>query len=389
MSEDFIPFSRPSIGENEIAAAVQCLRSGWLTTGPITRRFEEAFAAFVGTRFAVAVNSATSGLHLALEAAGVGPDSKVVTSPYTFTATAEVIRYLGAEVAFSDIDDETFNIDPQQLVDTVRRLDRVRAFIPVHFAGQACDMDPILDLGREHGAEVVEDAAHSLPTTYKGKTIGSVSELTVFSFYATKTLCTGEGGMVTTNNAKYADRMRVMRLHGINRDVFDRYTSKKASWYYEVVAPGFKYNMPDLLAAIGIEQLKRVEEMSRNRARIAERFSKGLADLPLRLPRSSRQDDEHSWHLYVIRLDLTRLAIDRNQFIEELGDRGIGASVHFIPLHLQPYWRDRYGLAPESFPRSTLAYQQALSLPIYPDLTEAQVSRIIAAVREIALKFQR
>ena len=379
----FVPFAKPCIGEEEIEAVVNALRSGWLTTGPVTRSFEKDFAEFVSAPHVVAVNSATAGLHLALEAVGVRPGDKVLTTPFTFTATAEVVRYLGADPVFVDIDPDTFNINPDKLAETARKTPEAKAIIPVHFAGQACDMDAVMAVARERGLAVIEDAAHALPTTYKGRMIGTIGDVTVFSFYATKTITTGEGGMAATKFVAHADRMRTMRLHGISRDVFDRYSSGNATWYYEVVAPGYKYNLTDMASAIGVCQLRKALRFQAKREAIAERYSAAFADLPVECPRNHRPDDTHAWHLYVIKLDLGRLSLTRDEFIEHMREAGVGVSVHFIPLHMQPYWRDRYELKPEDFPVSAAIYQCCVSLPIWPGMTDADVERVIAAVRNI------
>ena len=386
--EDFLPFALPEIGQEEIDEVVDSLRSGWITTGPKAKRFEEDFSAFVGAKHAIAVNSATAGLHLALEAVGIGPGDRVITTPYTFTATAEVIRYLGADPVFIDIDRRTCTIDVSQVEEYLARAAgngerRPRGIVPVHFAGQACEMDALCAVAEKYDLRVVEDAAHALPAEYRGRMIGTIGDLTVYSFYVTKTIATGEGGMVVTDDDAWAGRIRTMRLHGISRDVFDRYTSSKPSWYYEVVAPGFKYNMPDLAAAIGIHQLRKAEDFQSRRKAIARQYDQGLAGLPLQPPVVVRPGDRHAWHLYVIQLELERLAIDRDRFIELMSEAGIGTSVHFIPLHLHPYWRDRYGFRPEDFPVAYDVYQRAVSLPIYPKMTNENVNRVIEAVRRI------
>ena len=378
----FLPFALPDIGEEEIAEVVDSLRSGWLTTGPKTRRFEGDFVTFLGGDVeALAVNSATSGLHLALEAVGVTQGDEVITTPYTFTASAEVIRYLGAHPVFVDIDPATFNIDPTKLEAAITP--RTKAILPVHFAGLACEMDAILQIARKHGLKVVEDAAHALPTTYQGRRIGALeSDVTVFSFYATKTLATGEGGMVVTRDPKIAARCRLMRLHGIDRDAFDRYTSTKPSWYYEVVAPGFKYNMTDIAASLGIHQLRRALELQSGREQLAEEYDRALGDLPVILPPCAQTGEMHAWHLYVLRLR-PEAPCDRDTLIRELSARGIGASVHFIPLHLHPYWRDTYQLTPESFPKALAAYRGAVSLPLYTRMTSDDQGRVIEVLKEI------
>jgi len=385
----FLPFAQPDIGEEEIAEVVDSLRSGWITTGPKTRRFEADFADYLGGGlYAVAVNSATAGLHLALEAAGIRSGDEVITTPYTFTATAEVIRYLGADPVFVDIDPGTFNIDADKIEAAIT--DRTRAIIPVHFAGLPCEMDKILSIARNHDLHVIEDAAHSLPTKYQHKTIGTLeSDISVFSFYATKTITTGEGGMVVTWNKEFAERMRVMRLHGISQDVFDRYSSTRPSWYYEVEAPGFKYNMTDISAAIGLHQLNKVDVFHTRRTWIAEQYNKAFSDLPIKLPSLASPDDQHAWHLYVIQLKQEKLSITRDEFISQMAQSGIGTSVHFIPLHLQPYWRDRYGYSPDDFPVSNKVYPTVVSLPIYPKMTDEDVARVINAVKTILTENSR
>lgn len=381
----FLPFALPEIGEEEIAEVVDTLRSGWVTTGPKAKRFEAAFAEFLDEPQieCIAVNSATAGLHLALEALGIGPGDEVITTTHTFTATAEVVRYLGADVVLVDIDPATLNIDPKLIEAAITP--KTRCVIPVHYAGLAVDMIAILDIARKHGLRVVEDAAHALPTTLEKELIGTMgSDATVFSFYANKTMTTGEGGMLVTRNAELAKRARVMRLHGMNRDAFDRFTAKTPSWYYEIVAPGFKYNLTDIAAALGLHQLKRLPAFQQRREQIAEAYNRAFVDLPLLLPPQAPEGDVHSWHLYVLRL-ADDLAIERDAFIERMYAKGIGCSVHYIPLHLHPYWRERYGLTPEQFPHSQQAFERMLSIPLYTAMTDADVQRVIDAVRGIAL----
>jgi len=389
----FLPFALPEIGEEEIAEVVDTLRSGWITTGPKARRFEQEFVAFLGAMpsspdaagrpplEAIAVNSATAGLHLALEALGIGPGDEVITTTHTFTATAEVVRYLGADVVLVDIDPATLNIDPVLVEAAITP--RTKAIIPVHFAGLAAAMGEILDVARRYDLKVVEDAAHALPTTYQGQAIGTLaSDVTVFSFYANKTITTGEGGMVVTRDPQIAQRIKVMRLHGISRDAFDRFTAKTPSWFYEIVAPGFKYNLTDIAAALGIHQLKRLRGFQRRRVEIARRFHVAFADLPLVLPPGPAEGDLHAWHLYVVRL-ADGAPIDRETFIERLFALGIGVSVHYIPLHLHPYWRERYALTSAQFPHSQQAYERMASLPLYTKMSEADVERVVAAVRQV------
>lgn len=377
---DFIPFALPDIGEEEIAEVVDSLRSGWITTGPKTRRFEQEFAAFLGGDVeAVAVNSATAGLHLALEAIGIGPDDEVITTTHTFTATAEVIRYMGAHPILVDVDPRSMTIDPERVESAITP--RTRAIIPVHYGGLACDMQRLAKIARSRNLLIVEDAAHALPTTCGGRLIGTLdSDATVFSFYATKTLATGEGGMLVTRNPRIAQRARVMRLHGIDRDAFDRYVSKKPAWHYEVVAPGFKYNMTDVAASMGIHQLAKVRRFQARRAELAARYTSELRGLPVLTPRDADPGDTHAWHLYVIRLT-AGAGIGRDAFIQRMAEQGVGCSVHYIPLHLHPYWRDTYRLRPEQFPHSQALFESAISLPIYTRMTDDDQSHVLNAVR--------
>jgi len=377
----FLPFALPEIGDEEIAEVVDSLRSGWVTTGPKAKRFEQDFVAFLGdpALHAVAVNSATAGLHLALEALGIGPGDEVITTTHTFTATAEVARYLGADLQFVDVDPATLCIDPAAVEAAITP--RTKAIIPVHYAGLAADMPELLAIAGRHGLRVVEDAAHALPTTVGGALVGTLgSDATVFSFYANKTITTGEGGMLVTLDPALAERARVMRLHGMSRDAFDRFRSEKPAWYYEIVAPGFKYNLTDLAAALGLHQLKKARTFRDQRARIAAAYDHGLQGLPVVLPPRPAGDELHAWHLYVLRLS-DAAPIGRDALIERLHAAGIGCSVHYIPLHLQPYWRDRYGLQPAMFPHSQHAYERMLSLPIYPRMGEADVARVVDALR--------
>jgi dTDP-4-amino-4,6-dideoxygalactose transaminase len=379
---DFLPFALPDIGEDEINEVVDALRSGWVTTGPKTKQFEADFIQYLGGGLeAVSVNSATAGLHLALEAIGIKEGDEVITTPYTFTATAEVIRYLGAHPVFVDIDPKTFNINPEKI--EAKITSKTKAIVPVHFAGLACDMDKILAIAKKHNLKVVEDAAHSLPTRYKNKIIGQLeSDFTVFSFYATKTITTGEGGMIVTKDAELAKRCRTMRLHGINRDAFDRYTSKKPAWYYEVVAPGFKYNLTDIASAMGIHQLKKADKFQKRRQDMAVKYNEALKDLDLVFPPMAEAGDLHSWHLYVLRLGKS-VSVTRDDFIQKMSDLGVGCSVHFIPLHLQPYWKETYKLSPSDFPNALANFERAVSLPLYTKMTDADQDRVIEAVKKV------
>lgn len=395
-ADTFLPFALPDIGEEEIRAVEACLRSGWVTTGPVTRRFEAAFRDYLGAEVeAIAVNSATAGLHLALEAAGIGPDDEVIVPTLTFTASAEVVRYLGARPVFVDSDPHTLNLDPAAVAAAIT--ERTRAIVPVHFGGMTADMDAIGRLARRHGLRVIEDAAHAFPTRHHGRLVGTLdSDVTVFSFYANKTMTTGEGGMVVTRDPRLAERIRCMRLHGISRDAFDRYVSRTPSWYYEVVAAGFKYNLTDIASAIGIEQLRKIDRFQQRRTELARHYDEALADLPLVLPArpAPGSGSTHAWHLYVVRLDHAARDTDggrlpdadrigRDALIARLAERGIGTSVHFIPLHRQPYWRDSCGLRGADFPVAEAAFGTMLTLPLYTRMNDADQERVIAALHEL------
>ena len=380
---NFLPFALPDIGEEEIAAVVEALRSGWVTTGPRTKQFESDFSKYLGDSSleSIAVNSATAGLHLALEACGIKEGDEVITTTYTFTATAEVIRYLGAHPVFVDINPKTLNMDATQIESKITS--KTKAIIPVHFAGLSCDMETILKIAKKHNLKVVEDAAHSLPTRYKNKLIGTLeSDFTVFSFYATKTITTGEGGMIVTRNTELAKRCKMMRLHGINRDAFDRYTSTKPAWYYEVVAPGYKYNLTDIASSIGIHQLAKANRFQEIREKMAMKYIQAFKELDLVMPSLAEPGDLHAWHLFVMGLG-DSVKISREEFIQKMADLGIGCSVHFIPLHLQPYWKNTYNLTEEQFPKATKWFSRTLSLPLYTKMTEADQDRVIAAVKKL------
>jgi UDP-4-amino-4-deoxy-L-arabinose-oxoglutarate aminotransferase len=378
----FLPFALPDIGDEEIAEVVDSLRSGWVTTGPKARIFERDFADFIGGGVdALAVTSATAGLHLALEAAGVRDGNEVITTPYTFTASAEVIRYLGAHPVFVDVDPETLNIDADRIEAAITP--RTKAILPVHFAGLSARMADILEIATRHSLRVIEDAAHAFPTMSDGKLIGALeSDATVFSFYATKTITTGEGGMLVTRDRALADRCRIMRLHGISRDAFDRYVSTTPSWCYEVIAPGFKYNLTDIAAALGIQQLKKARRFHRRRLELAMRYDRALEGLPVILPPRAQPVDAHAYHLYVIRLE-DSAPVSRDDFIRQMSALGIGCSVHFIPLHIQPYWREQYKLKPEDYPSAFAAYSRAVSLPLYTRMTNTDQDRVTDAIHSI------
>ena len=381
-ADSFLPFALPDIGEEEIEAVAEAMRSGWLTSGPRAAAFEREFAEFLGGDVhAVAMNSATAGLHLALEAVGVGPEDEVIVPTWTFTATAEVVRYLGANPVIVDVDPATLNIDLDAA--TAAITPRTKAIIPVHFAGLAVDRQGIAKLADKHRLRVVEDAAHAFTTVSAGDPVGrGSSDAVVFSFYATKTMTTGEGGMVVTSDEQIAARIRTMRLHGISHDVFDRYRSAVPSWRYEVVAPGYKYNLTDPAAAMGRVQLRRSHEMRDKRAAIAARYDEALSGLPLQLPAHADEGDTHAWHLYVSRLT-DDAGVQRDIFIEEMAKAGVGCSVHFIPLHMHPYWREQCKLDDGQFPVATAEFARVASLPIFSSMTDAQVDRVIETVSRV------
>lgn len=379
-SKDFIPFALPDITEAEVQAVADTVRSGWLTTGPNAAAFEQEFAKAIETdAHCISVNSATAGLHLAVEALGLGPGDEVLVPTWTFTSSAEVVRYVGATPVLVDIDARSFNIDFAQAASKIT--ERTKAIVPVHFAGLPVDRGELDAFAKRYDLAVVEDAAHAFPVRSAGQMVGTgQSDAVVFSFYATKTIAAGEGGMLVTPSDEMATRAKAMRLHGISRDVFDRYTSTKPSWHYNVIAPGFKYNLPDTSAALGRVQLSRAIDMRDCRRAIAERYLQAFADLPVELPVTEREAYGHSWHLFVLRLQ-PEAPIDRDTFIARAAERGVGCSVHFIPLHMHSYYRDTYQLRDEEFPVATAQYQRALSLPIWSAMSTEQVDRVIEVVR--------
>jgi dTDP-4-amino-4,6-dideoxygalactose transaminase len=380
MRESFLPFALPDIDDTEFDEIKESLASGWVTTGPKVRRFEAEFAAAVGAKHAIAVNSCTAAMHLALEAIGLRRGDEVITTPYTFAATAEVIRYFDARPVLVDVDAESLNMRPDALAAAISA--RTRAIIPIHIAGLPAELDAIQDLARQHDLPIIEDAAHAFPCAYKGRPIGSLSQFTCFSFYATKTITTGEGGMICTDDDRWAERCRIMALHGISKDAWKRYTAE-GSWYYEIVAPGYKYNMTDIAAGMGLAQLRKAERMWQRRQAIAARYNQAFADLPaLQLPHD-RADCQHAWHLYMLRLNLEQLTIDRARFADELKQRNIGISVHFIPLHIHPYYRDTYAYQPKDFPTAYGEYLREISLPIYSKMSDQDVQDVIDVVRDV------
>lgn len=379
MRPEFLPFSPPSIGDEERDEVMDTLRSGWITTGPKTKAFEAKLAAYLGAPGLVALNSCTAGLHVGLVALGVGPGDEVIVPSMTFCATANVVEHVGARPVIVDVSSDTLNLDPE----AVRRAitPRTKAILPVHYAGHPVDLDAIFGLAREHGLLVLEDAAHAIPAKYKGVMVGSRTNLAAFSFYATKNLTTVEGGCLT-GDAELVERARIIGHHGMNRDAWKRF-DKSGSWYYEVILPGFKYNMTDVQAAIGLHQLSRLEAFQRRRREIVAAYAQGLGDLDaLQLP-VERPEVESSWHLYVVRLNLEHLGIDRNAFIEELKARNIGTSVHYLPVHMHPFYRDKYGYRPDDCPVAADAFARMLTLPLHPGLSDQDVVDVVEAVRDV------
>ena len=384
--KSFIPFHLPEIGEEEINAVVETLRSGWLTTGLKTKQFEREFAAQIGASHAVALNSCTAALHLALEAVGVSEGDEVIVPTMTFAATAEVVHYCRAAPVLVDCLSDTLNIDVEAIERAITP--RTKAIIPVHFAGQPCEMNRILELARARNIKIIEDAAHALPAEFQGKMVGTLGDITCFSFYATKTITTGEGGMATTENAEWAERMRILSLHGISRDAVNRYTPE-GSWYYEICYPGYKYNLTDMASALGIAQLRKCQDFRNIRHRYAIRYNEAFNDIPEIMIPEVKEDIEHAWHLYVIQLDLERLRVDRDQIIDLLKQQGIGTSVHFIPLHLHPYYRNNMYSSSKDFPVANQVFARIISLPIYPKMTDADVQHVIDNLTRLIRQYRR
>jgi len=386
MRDTFLPFHVPHIENEEIESVVDTLRSGWLSAGPKTHVFESEFANYLGADHAIAVNSCTAALHLALDAVGISRGDEVLVPTMTFAATAAVVTYCGAKPVLVDCEPDTLNIDAEQIPQAVTS--KTRAVIPVHFAGQPCDMTSITEIAAQRNWAVIEDAAHALPAYYRKAMAGTVGDIGCFSFYATKTITTGEGGMIVTDHAGYAERMRLMRSHGMAKDAWNRY-SEHGSWYYDIVLPGYKYNMNDIAAALGIAQLRKCKRLCQIRTRYAEKYDEGFADLKEIVTPVTHPGTQHAWHLYVIQLQLDRLRVDRNEFIERLKQRNIGTGVHFIPLHLHPYYRDAFGYRAEQFPSATDAYRRIISLPIYPKMSEDDVQFVIDGVRAVVRESRR
>jgi len=381
-----VPFHKAYITDEEIKEVIDVLRSGWLTMGPKTVIFEKLFNEYIGAKYSIALSSCTAALHLALKAVGLKEGEEVIVPTNTFTATGEVVCYSNAKPVLVDIERESHNIKVNSIEAAINA--STKAIVPVHFGGQPCDIDEIKELAKRRGIYLIEDGAHTLPSFYKGKKIGTIGDMTCFSFYATKTVVTGDGGMITTDNREWAEKIKILRHHGISSDAWKRY-SMTGSWYYEVVDAGYKYNITDIQAALGVAQLKKVELMWEMRKKIAWRYTDELQRIESIITPVEKPDRESSWHLYVIKLVLETLNINRAQFIQLLKERGINTSVHFIPLHRHPFYRDKFGYKNEQFPDAEWVYERAISLPIYPGMSEAEVDYVIENIIDLCKKFKK
>ena len=386
MNKDFLFFHKPFISDDEVDEIVDTVRSGWLSMGPKTIKFEEAFNSYIGCKKSIAVSSWTAAGHLTLEAYGIRPGDEVIVPTMTFPATAEIVCYFGAKPVIVDVEEDTLNISLKEIEKAITS--RTKAIIPVHYAGQPCDMDEIHEIAKNNNLKVIEDAAHSLPATYKGKKVGTISDVTCFSFYATKTLSTGEGGMICTNDEEIAERCTIMRMHGINRDAWKRYT-ESSSWYYEVVAPGFKYNFTDLQASLGLPQLKKVDQMWQSRKNIAAKYTQALKDNELLTLHGVKENRDSSWHLFPIRLKLEFLKINRAQLIDEMRKLNVGAGVHFMPIHQHIYYNQTFKLDNKNYPIASSVFPKLVSLPIYPGMQDGHVDRVINVLVDLLEKYKK
>ena len=386
MNKDFLFFHKPFISDDEVDEIVDTVRSGWLSMGPKTIKFEEAFNSYIGCKKSIAVSSWTAAGHLTLEAYGIRPGDEVIVPTMTFPATAEIVCYFGAKPVIVDVEEDTLNISLKEIEKAITS--RTKAVIPVHYAGQPCDMDEIHEIAKNNNLKVIEDAAHSLPATYKGKKVGTISDVTCFSFYATKTLSTGEGGMICTNDEEIAERCTIMRMHGINRDAWKRYT-ESSSWYYEVVAPGFKYNFTDLQASLGLPQLKKVDQMWQSRKNIAAKYTQALKDNELLTLHGVKENRDSSWHLFPIRLKLEFLKINRAQLIDEMRKLNVGAGVHFMPIHQHIYYNQTFKLDNKNYPIASSVFPKLVSLPIYPGMQDEHVDRVINVLVDLLEKYKK
>ena len=376
----FIPFARPWIGDDEIEAVSEVLASKWISTGPKTAEFERRFAEYIGVKHALAVSSCTAALHLSLVAAGIGEGDEVITTPYTFTATSEAIGYTGAKPVFVDIDPKTLNIDVEKISEKLTP--RTKAILPVHIAGVPCDMDALLQICKSRGLALIDDAAHAIPTEYKGHRIGSIGDLSVFSFYANKNLTTAEGGMITTNRDDYAEMIKPMRLHGLNKDAWAR-QSNRSMWYYQVDSQGYKYNMTDIQAALGLCQLMKLNKQIEIRRKYIQIYQERLGTIPEIATPPGETRHRYSWHLYIVQLRTDRLKITRDEFVEAMRAANIECSVHYIPLHFFPYYQKRYGYREGDFPCAEAAFERVVSLPLHMDLTVDDIHTVVDTIRKI------
>jgi len=386
LRKDFLPFHRPLIGAEEEAEVIQCLRSGWLTTGPRTQEFERAFAEYIGCRHAIGLNSCTAGLHLALVGLGIGDRDEVITTPITFPSTANVIVHQRARPVFADIDPETLNIDPDKIEERITP--KTKAIIPVHFAGHPCEMDRISEIAQKYNLKVIEDAAHALEAEYHGRKVGVLGDAASFSFYATKNITTGEGGMLTTNDAELADKVSILRLHGISRDAWKRY-GPEGYKHWETLYPGYKYNMFDIQAALGIHQLKKVEKFLEVRRKYVVMYDKAFEKIPEIKILGRKENIKHSHYLYIILVKTEDLTTDRDTIMNAIQAQNIGIGIHFRALHLQPYYKNTYGFKPGDFPNAEHASDRVISLPLYPALTEEDVADVIEAVRKVITRYRK
>ena len=380
-----LPYGRQSIDESDIQAVVETLRSDWLTTGPKVTEFEEALASRVGAKFAVSFSSGTAALHAAAFAAGLQPGDEAITSPLTFAATANSVLYQGATPVFADVAEDTLNLDPE--LAAARITARTKVILPVDYAGHPADLDSIMQLAERHGLIVIEDACHSLGAEYRGRRVGSVAHMTVFSFHPVKHLTTGEGGMVTTDNPLFADTLRRFRNHGISSDARQRQSA--GQWHYEMVLLGFNYRLTDIACALGLQQIKKLEANLARRRQIAERYAAEFREMPALLPPQTRQDVNPAWHLYPIRLDLTKLSVGRGEIFQALRAENIGVNVHYIPVHRHPYYRDRFGYKGREFPVAEDAYERLISLPMFHGMSDSDVDNVICAVWKVVNHFSK